>query len=223
VEGVRAMKLVDLSLRDFVSKVDSAQPAPGGGSVSAVASSLGSALLRMVGHLTIPKKKFQKLDTPIQEALIKTHEAIKGLEVKLLDLVDRDTDAFNAIMSAYRMPKDSEQAIKKRNKAVEQATIKAIEVPESIASIALEALNKVDLLIHYGNQFALSDIGVGILLLYAGMEGALLNMKINLANLNDEALKSSYMGSIKKMLKEGILLRNQLLDKIHDKIDKTIL
>ncbi|MFW5865409.1 MAG: cyclodeaminase/cyclohydrolase family protein, partial [Candidatus Izemoplasmataceae bacterium] len=106
------MKLVDLSLREFVYHIDSAEPAPGGGSVSAVASSMGTALLRMVGHLTIPKKKFQKLDSPIQEAMIKTHDSIKSLEIKLLDLVDRDTDAFNAIMACYRMPKETENDIK---------------------------------------------------------------------------------------------------------------
>lgn len=217
------MKLVDLSLRDFIYKVDSAQPAPGGGSVSGVAASLGTALIRMVGHLTIPKKKFQKLDTPIQEALIKTHESIKGLESKVLDLVDRDTDAFNAIMECYRMPKETENDIKKRNKAIEQSMIKAIEIPEAIAEIALEALNKVDLLIHYGNQFALSDIGVGVLMLYAGLEGALLNMKINLANITDEALKSSYIDKISTMLKQGTQLKNAHLQKVHEKIDKTIL
>lgn len=217
------MKLVDLSLREFVYKVDSAQPAPGGGSVSGVATSLGTALIRMVGHLTIPKKKFQKLDTPIQEALIKTHESLKALESKVLDLVDRDTDAFNAIMECYRLPKETESDIKKRNKAIEQAMIRAIEVPEAIAEIALEALNKVDLLIHYGNQFALSDIGVGVLMLYAGLEGAALNMKINLANLTDEALKSSYMDKISMMLKQGSTLKNAHLEKVHEKIDKTIL
>ncbi|MFH5881695.1 MAG: cyclodeaminase/cyclohydrolase family protein [Candidatus Izemoplasmataceae bacterium] len=212
------MKLVDLSVREFVAEVDSASPAPGGGSVSAVAASMGVGLIRMVGHLTIPKKKFQKLDEAIQEKIIDAHESVKTLELKLIDLVDRDTDAFNAIMEAYRLPKDTDSEIKKRTKAVEQATLKAIEIPESIANIALEALRKIGAICTYGNKNALSDVGVSALMLYAGLEGACLNILINLSGLSDEAMKQDFTHKVDALIKEGKSLKEDVLTEVHQSL-----
>ena len=216
------MKLVDLTVREFVAEVDSAAPAPGGGSVSAVSASMGAALIRMVGHLTIPKKKFQKLDETIQEQLIEAHESMKLLELKLLDLVDRDTDAFNAIMEAYRLPKETETDIKKRNKAIEQATLKAIDIPESIANIALEALKKIDLISTYGNKNALSDVGVGALTLYAGLEGACLNMLINLPGISDTKQKEVFIQQVESFISEGKRLKEATLAKITQSLKENL-
>ncbi len=212
------MKLVDLTVREFVSEVDSASPAPGGGSVSAVAASLGSGLLRMIGHLTIPKKKFKTLEEDIQQEYINIHESLKGYETKLLDLVDRDTDAFNDIMRAFKMPKETDTEKKKRKQAIEQATLKAIEIPEQIASIAYEALKKVDFVRLYGNKNALSDVGVGALMLYAGLEGACLNVKINLPGLEDASIKTHYTEKVEAMLHDAKTIKDNLLKAIHESL-----
>ncbi len=210
------MRLVDLSVREFVCEVDSAAPAPGGGSVSALASALGTGLLRMVGHLTIPKKKFNKLDEDVQKHFIHNHEVLKTLENRLLELIDRDTEAFNEIMKAFKMPKETEQDQKKRSKAIEAATLKAIDVPENIAKVALEALEMVDLVSEYGNKNALSDVGVSALMLYAGLEGACLNVKINLPGLSDENLIKQYQTKIEDLLKKGEALKSAVLVKVHN-------
>ncbi len=212
------MKLIDLSVRDFVYEVDSASPAPGGGSVSSVAASLGSGLLRMIGHLTIPKKKFNKLDEDVQKAFINTHERLKTLENKLLDLVDRDTDAFNDIMHAFKMPKETDAEKKKRAKAIEQATLKAIEVPEGIAEAAFEALKHCDFIRQYGNKNALSDVGVGALMLYAGLEGACLNIKINLSGLSDKDLVKAYEDKVTVMLADAKTIKDHVLENIHESL-----
>ena len=212
------MKLVDLSVREFICEVDSAAPAPGGGSVSALAAALGTGLLRMVGHLTIPKKKFDKLDEEIQKQFIHNHETLKSLENRLMELIDRDTDAFNEIMTAFKMPKDNEQDKKKRVKAIEQATLKAIDVPENIAKVAYEALNMVEFVREYGNKNALSDVGVSALLLYAGLEGACLNVKINLPGLEDETLRVNYLKDVEALLKKGKALQENILLKIHESL-----
>lgn len=213
------MKLIDLTVREFVYKVDSASPAPGGGSVSAVVASLGTGLLRMLGHLTIPKKKFKNLDESIQERYIDLHESLKSQQQKLLDLVDRDTDAFNGIMEAYKLPKDTESEKKKRKKAIEQATLKAIEIPENIADIAFDALKKVDFIRQYGNKNAISDVGVSALILYAGLEGACLNIKINLSGISDDTLKKEYQQKVRDMLQEAKTIQEDLMHSIHKMLD----
>ena len=209
------MKLVDMSVREFVYEVDSAKPAPGGGSVSAVAAALGAGLLRMVGHLTLPKKKFKALDESVQSELIEAHETFKTLEVRLLDLVDRDTDAFNAIMEAFRMPKETELEQTKRKKAIQRATLGAIEVPEGIAEIALEALEKAHWIVQYGNKNAISDVGVAALMLYAGLEGACLNVMINVSGLDDAAKQATLKARVDAMLKAGQSARDTVLKAVH--------
>ena len=213
------MKLIDLSVREFVYEVDSAKPAPGGGSVSAVSAALGTGLLRMIGHLTIPKKKFGKLDEEIQDRYIKTHESLKSLEKTLLDLVDKDTDAFNGIMDAFKLPKETDQEKKKRKKAIESATIKAIEVPEGIADVAYEALKKVDFIRQYGNKNAISDVGVSALMLYSGLEGACLNIKINLSGVSDEQVKKMYSEKVEAMIHDAKIVQRNILDAIHKSLE----
>ncbi len=209
------MKLADLTLREFIREVDSAAPAPGGGSVSALASALGAGLLRMVGHLTIPKKKFTKLEEILQAQFIQNHETLKLLENRLVELIDKDTEAFNEIMQAFKMPKETNEDQEKRNRAIESATLKAIEVPENIADVALEALTMVEFVAEHGNKNALSDVGVSALTLYAGLEGACLNMKINLSGLSDEATKTYYQNKIDSLIKQAETLKSSVLAKIH--------
>ncbi len=212
------MKLIDHTVREFIREVDSASPAPGGGSVSAVAAAMGNGLLRMLGHLTIPKKKFQKLDEATQREFIDIHERLKGYSGKLLDLTDRDTDAFNDIMHAFKMPKETDAEKKKRAKAIEQATLRAIEVPEGIADVAYEALKTADFIRQHGNQNALSDVGVGALMLYAGLEGACLNIKINLPGLSDEEVKVKYRTKVDALLNDAKAMTNDLLEAIHESL-----
>ena len=107
------MKLIDMKVLDFTNLVDSKSPAPGGGSVSALCGSLGTSLARMVGHLTIGKKKFLALDVNIQKQFIEVIHSLEGLKNELLMLVDKDTEAFNQIMLAYKMPKDTPERKKK--------------------------------------------------------------------------------------------------------------
>lgn len=210
------MKLADLTIREFIREVDSPSPAPGGGSVSALASALGTGLLRMVGHLTIPKKKFAKLNEEVQSTFIRNHEKLKILENRLVELIDKDTEAFNEIMEAFKMPKETEEDKVKRKKSIESATLKAIEIPENIADVALEALNMVDFVADYGNKNALSDVGVSALMLYAGLEGACLNMKINLSGLSDETSQKYYHAKITSLIKQAESLKSSVLQKIHD-------
>jgi len=213
------MKLIDMTVHEFIKELDSASPAPGGGSASALSASMGMALSRMIGHLTIPKKKFKNLDDSIQEKFIQVHENIKSKELRTLELIDEDTKAFNEIMQALKMPKDSEKEKNKRKKALEKATFKATEIPLEIAKIAHDVLDSIDVLVKYGLKHAISDVGVSALLIHAGMEGACLNVKINLSGLSDEAYVSRVGKEVQMILDEGRSLKDAILNSVHNMIE----
>ncbi len=180
------MKLIELSVLDFVNEVDSKSPAPGGGSVAALAGSIGASLSRMVGHLTVGKKKFKALDA---ETIMNFNNALSDLEViknDLVILVDKDTDAFNLIMNAFRLPKETDEEKIERKKAIEEATLVAIEVPLSVAKLCRKAMNLLDVIKANGNKNCLSDLGVSMLMLHTGLVGAVMNVKINIPGLSNQ-------------------------------------
>lgn len=212
------MKLIDHTVREFITNLDSASPAPGGGSASAVSASMGIALSRMVGHLTIPKKKFQKLDESVQNEIIDVHDSLKETKRRTLELTDEDTVAFNGIMKALKMPKETEMEKAERKKALKKATVRATEVPLMIAREAESALEKVVVLARHGNVHAISDIGVGTLMLYAGLEGAILNIRINLDGLDDDNFKQSSASEADALLTSGREHRDTIMDIVNEKM-----
>lgn len=193
------MSLVELKVTDFINKVDSNEPAPGGGSVSALSVSLGASLTRMVGHLTVPKKAFKAFDEDIQNQVFASLEKLEVLKKELVLLIDKDTDAFNEIMKAFKLPKGNDEEKKARSKAIQDATLLAIEVPYQVAQKGLEALDECSLFIQYGNQNCLSDVAVGALMLEAGIQGALLNVLINLGMLKDKEKVAFYSDEINRI------------------------
>jgi len=208
------MKLVDLTLRDFVDQVDSSAPAPGGGSVASVASTLGVALSRMVGHLTTGKKKFKALDEEIKMDYQGILDHFIVVKETLLKLVDEDTEAFNQVMAAFKLPKETEEEKRSRAKAIEDATYIAIDVPYRVSSLSLQALGDLEYLLDYCNKNAVSDIGVAALMLYSGLEGALLNVLINVGSISNEEIKARYIKEVTQFSMEG----NQLKDKVLKKV-----
>lgn len=212
------MKLTNLSVNDFISEVDSKAVTPGGGSVSALASSLGVALVRMVGHVTVNKKKFRALDQDIQEKYNNTIQNLVGIKEELILLVDKDTDAFNLIMSAFRLPKETGEEKAIRKQAILDGTIEAIKVPYRVAEISYKALEDIDFLLQYCNINAVSDIGVGALMLASGIEGSLLNVEINLPGLVDEEMITFYKSNTQRILNDKEILKNDIISKVRSKL-----
>lgn len=209
------MKLVDLDVKSFISEVDSKSPAPGGGSVSGLMSAMGVALVRMVGHLTVDKKKFLALDPKVQfefKDIIKELEIIKD---ELTHLIDSDTDAFNLIVKAFQMPKNNDKEILERKIKIQEGTMEAIRVPLKVASLSLSAMQQFDFILTYGNKQTVSDLGVATLALSSGAFGALMNVMINLPGLEDEVARHQFENQI-DVLKEHIqVLKNDLLEKVY--------
>ena len=213
------MKLIDMSVADFTNEVDSNSPAPGGGSVSALASDIGVSLARMMAHLSFEKKKFEQLDEKTKEEFKARFDKLGEIRKELSTLVDKDTESFNEFMKAVKMPKETEEQNKLRAKAIQEATILSIEVPYKTASLSLEALRLLDFLIKNGNQNAITDIGVGTLMLSAGMEGAILNVKVNLGQIKDKQIYDKYRDGCKEILSEGNEIKDNIISNIHKQLD----
>lgn len=213
------MKLIDMSVADFTNEVDSNSPAPGGGSVSALASDIGVSLARMMAHLSFEKKNFEQLDEKTKEEFKVRFDKLGEIRKELSTLVDKDTESFNEFMKAVKMPKETEEQNKLRAKAIQEATIFSIEVPYKTASLSLEALRLLDFLIKNGNQNAITDIGVGTLMLSAGMEGAILNVKVNLGQIKDKQIYDKYRDGCKEILSEGNEIKDNIISNIHKQLD----
>ncbi|MEI6876335.1 MAG: glutamate formimidoyltransferase [Spirochaetota bacterium] len=173
--------LASSRISDFVDEVASESVAPGGGSVAALAGSLGAALAAMVGNLSVGKKGYETSWKAMSELAVKS-QAIKE---RLLLLVDADTEAFNGIMIAMRLPKTSEADEAIRAKALEEAYKKAALVPLETARSSLEAARFCVEAAEKGNRSSISDAGVGVLMARSAAIGAAFNVLINLGSIRD--------------------------------------
>lgn len=212
------MLLVEKTVKDFVAAVASNEPAPGGGSVSALASSLGAALTAMVGNLTFGKKAYNALEEGQRAQLDANFEKVVKHVERLNQLIDEDTTAFNDYMAALKLPKETDEEKAARKAAMEEALKKAMEVPLDAARESLEVLKLQKVFADYGNPNAITDVGVGALLACAGLEGALFNVLINLGGISDQ----NYVAEIRKqcdaLLKEGKDLKEETLKVVYSKL-----
>ncbi|MGB2867699.1 MAG: cyclodeaminase/cyclohydrolase family protein [Bacteroidota bacterium] len=173
--------LTKKSVGDFLDSVASNAPAPGGGSVSALAGALGAALTSMVARLTIGKKKYADVQEEMEDVLRKSEE----LRARITAVIDEDTLAFNKVMQAFGMPKESDDQKSVRNIAIQEATRNATEVPLRLIELCARSIDLAKTVAVKGNKNSASDAGVAILMLRAAAQGALLNVKINLAGIED--------------------------------------
>ena len=213
------MSLIDMTINDFVEEIDSSSPAPGGGSVAALASDIGIGLARMMAHLSFGKKKYEALDKDIKEEFQSRFEKLAKIREELSKLVDEDTNSFNEFMKVIKMPQDTFKQITQRQTLLSEATLNSIKVPYKTAYLSLEAMRELEFIVDNGNQNAITDIGVGTLMLCTGLEGAILNTKVNLMNLEDKELAKKYRENCAEMLSEGKDIRDNILSKIHSVIE----
>lgn len=212
------MKLVDLSVKDFLNIVDSKSPAPGGGSVSALASSLGCTLARMVAHLTFDKKKYKDLSELEKEVFLETFEEIDKYRKILENLIDKDTEAYNLVMAGYKLPKETEEEKEIRSIVIEKNLKLATYTPLEICRISEKTLKLLKIILKYGNKNAITDLGVSAILLYSGIEGGVLNVKINLASLNDETFKIKTLNQLDEILITAKKLKKEILDVVNESL-----
>jgi glutamate formiminotransferase/formiminotetrahydrofolate cyclodeaminase len=195
----KAGPLVSMAVDRFVDEVSTDSPAPGGGSVAALAGSLASALAAMVANLTVGKKGYEGA----WEALAGLAERAQAVKSQLVRAVDEDTEAFNGVMAAVRLPKATPDQRAARDLALEQAYRDAARVPLSTATLCLEALALAADVAAKGNVNSASDAGVAALMARAGVEGAGLNVLINLGSVKDEGFKAECRREVERLVAEA--------------------
>jgi len=178
--------LIDLSLSEFIERLASDSPAPGGGSAAALAGALATALVEMVANLTLGREEYAEAQTEMKAV----KSAAASIRSELMELVDRDTRAFQAVMAAMRLPRGTEDEKNTRKAAIREATKEASQVPLRVAELACEVLALARVAAQKGNPNAVTDAGVAGWLALAAAEGAGLNVKINLPGIKDDTFRS---------------------------------
>lgn len=206
--------LTDRSLNKFLDELASNSPAPGGGSVAALAGALGSALTSMVCNLTIGKKKYAEVEREMSNILDKSED----LRDKFKVLIDKDTEAFNKVMEAFGLPKDSEDQKALRAIAIQQATKEATLVPLEVMKHVIDALALAKIVAQKGNRNSVSDAGVSALMLKAALEAAAMNVEINLKSIEDTEFtgwKVEEVSSLQRTCKKDV---EEILDIVRLKL-----
>jgi glutamate formiminotransferase/formiminotetrahydrofolate cyclodeaminase len=206
--------LVSMAVDRFVDEVSSESPAPGGGSVAALAGSLAAGLSAMVANLTVGKKGYEG-EWAAMSDLAARAQVVKA---RLVRAVDEDTDAFNAAMAAMRMPKGTPEEHAARSAALEAGYQQAARVPLQTAQSCLEALALALEVAEKGNANSASDAGVAALMARAGVEGAVLNVLINLASVKDDAFKQASRRQTEALAKDAAALCDQVLAAVRAKV-----
>jgi len=206
--------LVEKTVKDFTEELASNSPAPGGGSVAALAGLISASLVAMVSKLTIGKEKYKEYEDEIKEVL----KEVEDLRKRLLRLVDEDTEAFNRVMAAFKMSKETDEKKKKRSEAIQKALIGAAELPLEVAGCCLKVMKLSEKVINRGNPNAASDAGVSVLMAGAGARGAAFNVEINLCAIKDEDKKQELKKVLDSVMKEVEELEKPLLEKVREKI-----
>jgi formiminotetrahydrofolate cyclodeaminase len=173
--------LVDRSMRDLIAAFASADPTPGGGSASALASAVGASLLQMVASL--PKTRSGSSEE--RAALTEAAAVLVELRRQLLDAIDTDTAAYDQVVAAYKLPKSSPDEQRARTAAIQRALRAATDIPLGVMRLSALALEQAEAVAACGHRAAASDAGVAVALLRAGTHGAALNVDINLGSLSD--------------------------------------
>lgn len=206
------MDLINLQLDKFVAATASGEPVPGGGSISALCGSLAAALGEMVAHLTIGKKKYAEVQPEMEKIVEKISPAV-GL---LLRAVDLDSQAYDFVFQAYKLPKDTDEEKAARTESIQQALKHAATVPFTVARITASFLPDLFTVAEKGNQNAITDAYVATLCARTAILGACANVRINLSSINDTEF-------VEEMAKDVAALEDMAFDcdkKVRELVEK---
>lgn len=206
--------LVELKTAEFVDEVSRDTPAPGGGSIAALAGALGAALTSMVSNLTIGKKGYE----PVEVDLLKVAEKAQTLKDKLLKAVDDDTNAFNVYMEARRLPQNTDDEKRIREKAIQNGLKQAVNVPLGTAKLSYEALQIAAEAVEKANINSVTDAGVGAQIAFSGIRGGIFNVLINLPPIKDPKFVEEMKSVCMKLEKESQTLLDNTIRTVKGKI-----
>ncbi len=179
---------MDLSktLQEYFNELSSNSPTPGGGNVAAMCGALSASLGMMVCNLTIGKKKY----ADVEQEMISLKDKLEGYQKKFFNLGSKDNEAFDKVMAAFKLPKETDTEKELRSGKIEEATLGAAEVPTEVMKACSEILPMIKTVIEKGNKNSLSDAGVAVSLIATAAESAYLNVMINCASLSNQTIAS---------------------------------
>ncbi|MCP4594533.1 MAG: glutamate formimidoyltransferase [bacterium] len=209
-----AKRLADMTVEGFVHETASESKAPGGGSISSAMGAMGAALGTMVANLSSHKRGWDDR----WEEFSDWAEKGKAAHDELLRLIDEDTDAFNKIMTAFRLPDGTEAEKTAKNQAIQDATKEAIEVPFRVMQRSLDCMEVCKVMAEQGNPASVSDAGVGALAARSAVMGAFLNVRINAGDVEDKAWMKDVLSRGQQIQEQAIALEREILESVNRKL-----
>lgn len=199
--------LIDLTIKGFLDKTAGSDPVPGGGSISALNGSIAAALTEMVANLTIGRKKYAEVEDKMREVAGRMAE----IRTVLANDIDKDSDAYDKVFAAFKLPKETDEEKAHRSNVIQETTKEAALVPMSVAENAAVIMDTIAYVAHNGNQNAVTDATVAMMAARTCVLGALLNVKINLSSIKDEAFVKELSDKADRLEKEAIAKEQELL------------
>ena len=204
------MALTDLSIKEFLVKTASNSPVPGGGSIAALSAAVAASLSEMVARLTIGKEGYDAFE----EDMKKIAKDAADYRNKLIKDIDRDSNAYNNVMAAFKLSKGTEQEQKNRKRAIQEALKNASLVPLDVAKDAFKIIELAEKVVKYGNESAVTDAAVAVMMARTAVLSALYNVKINLVSIKDKDFIEKVRKEIKHMESEIIDKEREILSDI---------
>ncbi len=208
-------RLRRMRVAEFADELSTDSPAPGGGSVAALMGALSASLSAMVSNLTHGKKKYQE----VWEEMDKIGQKAQSLKDRYLELIDKDTEAFNCVMAAFSLPRKTEEDKKIREEAIQNASKKATLIPLTVLKETLKLIEISEIVAEKGNVNSVSDAGVAAITALGAAKSAYLNVIINTASLNDRTFAENTSKEAEEVLKEVEKRANAVFEKVKEKIN----
>ncbi|PRR82917.1 cyclodeaminase/cyclohydrolase family protein [Clostridium vincentii] len=212
------MHFKDYKIEEFVEDLSSKSSSPGGGSVAGLVSALAGSLNSMVYSLTVNKKAFEALDEDSRKLVLEFKKEASEFTNKSLELMEKDRKYFNELMDCYKLQKNTEEEKYSRDKAIAEGTLRAMNPPLELAEEAYKFYDNIEIAIKYGNKMLISDAGCAAILIYAAIECAIINVKVNLNYLRDKSFSKKVEYIIIKLEANSLKKR----DSIMNIVNKTI-
>lgn len=204
----------DLTIKGFLAETAGNAPVPGGGSVSALNGAIATALTEMVANLTMGKKKYAEVEGQMKTIAVEA----AMIRERLIRDIDRDSEAYERVFAAFKLPRDTEEQMAVRDQSIQEATKEAARVPMQVAEEVASVMETIIYVAHKGNRNAVTDACVAMMAARTCVLGALLNVRINLSSVHDETFVQMMTAKADFLESEAVRIEKKLLDWI-----KTIL
>ena len=204
------MAYMDGMIQKYLDDAAAKLPAPGGGSIAAMAGALGASMSAMVANFTIGKKRFADVEDEVKALL----EKVEAERKKLSELVDADVAAYGTVSNAYGMPKETDEEKAARSAAIKDACRVAMSAPMEAARSCAEVAGVCDRLVDIGNRNLITDVGVSVLAADAALKAAALNVEINLASIGDDDFAEKTREELNALLERVAAIETTVMDKV---------